>query len=155
MEKFGGESKPTWGGEGDVVAEAIGEEAFKKADEMLKDLNLELATDTATPREVIHEADHFAPSEQESRTAEQVLNNKPEDNIYLIQERPDRLQTFAVETKTPIAQASYDSAPAPKVTIDPRFDHVGKNIGAVPTSPRKEVASPAKQRGFFGRLFGG
>ena len=56
------------------------------------------------------------------------------------------------ETKVPIAQASYDTTPAPKVTEDPRFSHVGKNINVTNRiTPRTPVV---EKKSLLKRLFG-
>ena len=150
MEKFGGAPENKWKGQGDVMEAAIGEEELKYAAEKAGDL--ELAPINGTEREVVHEADPFAPSTEIKKTAEQVLNGTPDDNIFIIQERPDRLQTFAVETTVPIAKANYDTPPVTKVTEDPRFNHVGKNIDVTNRiTPRTPVV---EKKSLLKRLFG-
>lgn len=152
MEKFGSPKAP-WEGDRDIAANAIGEEALKKADAMLEGAELELATETyqVTPDKDRLVQDPTERTPGELRTADDILDSDPSQNIYYVQERPDRLELSSAHSDVPIGQASYDTTP--KVTEDPRFNHVGRNA-STPSITRKQVAPP-KEKGFFAKLFGG
>lgn len=154
MEKFGA-PKPTWEGNRDIAAEAIGEESLKKADEMLGDLDLALADDTDVVKSAQDRQpeDPMALTPEKAKTADEILSGDPSQNIYYVQERPDRLGLTDVPAATPLAKASVDVPPAP--VADTRYDRVGRNFTA-PTPTRSTPPAPtAKPKGFFQKLFGG
>jgi hypothetical protein len=178
MEQFGGAPKIKWEGRSDIAAEAIGEEALNEADKLLGDLELELSPLPDTTKEkpfrertVINPAERTA---EELKTADEIMAGDPSQNIYYVQERPDKLQLSSVPTKVPIAQASYDTTPQqpqpmqlhdldgqrlydnaqPNREVPDSYDHVGKNF-AVAKKPASQTQVKNEEKGFLRRLFGG
>lgn len=128
MPNFEGARKPRWEGQSDIAAEAIGEEALQKADELLAGSELELAEDNFRVRQIVHQTDPFAPLPHVEEKAAEILS----------------------ENKT-LDAAGFDQGKV--ASNDPRFDHVGTNMHTTTNAPLRQVEE--KKEGFFKRLFGG
>lgn len=155
MEKFGGVPRRSWEGEGDIAAEAIGQEALAKADEILGDADFTIAPDTeiSKPIQDRRPEDPMALTPDKAKTAEQILNGDPSQNIHYVQERPEKPSLSSVPVQTPLAKATIDMPARPVNTTDTRYDHVGRNFTAPTTS--RPTPPPAKPKSFIQRLFGG